>query len=260
MCLLLIAHRAHKDYALVVAANRDEFHERPTAPARRWDEHPQLLAGRDLESGGTWLGVDSSGRFSTVTNVRSGLSVSSRQRSRGLLITDFLTGALPASQYATSLVQNASSYQGFNILVRDRNDLYWYSNQLDSPQALSAGIYTLSNAMLDTPWAKTELLRERYARAVSGDEPPDVASLLTILRDAKVARDDDLPDTGVGVQMERRLSPIFIEGTGYGTRCSTVVLIRNDGTLTFHERRYDCYANVSGEDQFSFKLSSDTCA
>ncbi len=260
MCLLLVAHDCDPDYRLVVVANRDEFHARPTAAAAAWDDLHGVVAGRDLESGGTWLGVNVNGRFATVTNVRSGNRVRRGPRSRGLIVSDFLHAATSAARFNAELATTARDYDGFNLLAYDGTDLNWYSNQASTPHALEPGIYTLSNAALDTPWPKTERLRAGFKHVMARDTvaaPDDLSlALLTVLRDAAPADDSDLPDTGVGRELERVLSSIFIDGTTYGTRCSSVVLITRDGQVRFHERRYDATGAVSGDSVHEFVLLS----
>ncbi|MBX9604702.1 MAG: NRDE family protein [Gammaproteobacteria bacterium] len=260
MCLLLIAHRAVPGYRLVVAANRDEFHGRPTAPADAWEDHPHIVGGRDLEGGGTWLALHRDGRFATVTNVRAGHAVRRGPRSRGLIVTDFLLGAGAAPDYAAELAPVARDYDGFNLLAWDGDALSWVSNQGNGPRTLARGVYTLSNALLDTPWPKTERLRRAFDR-VMRDVPADpVPSLLAILRDNAPADDDELPDTGIGQARERWLSSIFIEGETYGTRCSTVLTVADDGRVRFHERRYDARAQVQGDSRHDLTFATGTAA
>lgn len=254
MCLLLVAHRAVPGYRLVVAANRDEFHGRPTAAAAHWDDHPDILGGRDLEGGGTWLALRATGRFATVTNVRAGHAVRRGPRSRGLIVTDFLLGAQRAPDYARSLQPAARDYDGFNLLAWDGAALSWLSNQAEAPRTLDEGVYTLSNAQLDTRWPKSERLRHAFLRVMDADLADPVPALLGVLRDNQPAQDDELPDTGIGQERERWLSSIFIEGGSYGTRCSTVLTIDDAGRVTFHERRYDADARVAGDSRYAFEL------
>ncbi|MEQ8231479.1 MAG: NRDE family protein [Gammaproteobacteria bacterium] len=255
MCLLLVAHDCCPGYRLVVAANRDEFHDRPTAAAAPWEDHPQIIGGRDLEAGGSWLALDRRGRFATITNVRAGIPAGGA-RSRGLIVNDFLDGEAGARDYAAQLARDAAAYAGFNVLLHDGAELCWYSNAADhGPRGLARGIYTLSNALLDTAWPKTERLRAGFGSVVGAtDREEMIGHLLELLRDEARPPDGALPDTGIGHAMERVLSSIFIAGSGYGTRCSTVVLIDEQGSLTFHERRYDARARVSGDTRLAFEL------
>lgn len=254
MCLLLAAHRAYAGYRLIVAANRDETHARPTAAAQHWQDQPRILAGRDLEGGGTWLGLNVAGRFATITNVRSGHALRSGPRSRGLLVSDFLLAHDDAPTYAAQLMPQAHAYDGFNLLVWDGDALCWLSNQAAAPRTLNAGLYTLSNAQLDTAWPKTERLRQAFVRVMDAAADDPVPDLLEVLRDKMRADDDQLPDTGIGRERERWLSSIFIEGEGYGTRCSSVLTIRDDGHVRFHERRYGADTHISGESRYAFEL------
>lgn len=254
MCLLLIAHRACPGYRLIVAANRDEYHGRPTAAAAYWQDQAPILAGRDLEGGGTWLGIHLDGRFATVTNVRAGHAVRRGPRSRGLIVTDFLLAAHDAPGHAARLMHAARDYDGFNLLAWDGEALSWLSNQADAPLTLEHGIYTLSNAQLDTRWPKTERLRHAFERVMASHAHYPVPALLDVLRDNVRAADEQLPDTGIGHQRESWLSSIFIEGAAYGTRCSTVLTVSDAGHVSFHERRYDGDAAVSGDSRFEFEL------
>lgn len=254
MCLVLVVHDAQAPYRLVVAANRDEYHARPAAPADWWEDRPDVVAGRDLESGGTWLGASRRGRFATVTNVRAGHPVRRGPRSRGLIVTDFLEADTRADEFATALVDDGSAYDGFNLLAWDGRTLAWCSNRSGSVRTLEPGVWTLSNADLDTRWPKTERLRDAYA-AVARSASADLATgLLVALRDSRRAPADALPDTGVGRDLESVLSPIFIEGSGYGTRCSTVLLVDERGAAEFRERRFDASGEMTGESRYVFDI------
>jgi len=254
MCLLLVAHDCCPGYRLVLAANRDEFHARPTAPAAYWDDAPHIFGGRDLEAGGTWLAADAHGRFATITNVRSGGARGGGRRSRGLIVRDFLDGDADATSFLDKLSPTAGDYDGFNVIAYDGATLGWYSNQVVRPRRLERGIYTLSNALLDTAWPKTERLREGFG-AIIGARPDDIVeTLLALLRDQHLPHDKALPHTGVGLAMERLLASIFIRGEHYGTRCSSVLTIDVDGHLTFHERRYDQAGAACGDTRIAFEL------
>lgn len=220
MCLIALAWQAHPDYPLVVAANRDEFHARATAPARFWPEAPALLAGRDLAAGGTWMGVTRAGRFAALTNFREP-AVAKGSRSRGLLVSEYLLSDEGPMAYARRVMAAAEDYSGFNLLVGDADSLVVASNRGTPPTALAPGIYGLSNHLLDSPWPKVErarvALRDRLA-------DPAVEGLLALLADDAAVPDEDLPDTGVGLHLERLLATPFIRSDGYGTRSSTVLL------------------------------------
>ncbi|MCC7413054.1 MAG: NRDE family protein [Gammaproteobacteria bacterium] len=238
MCLILFAWRAHPHFPLVVAANRDEYHGRATAPAQFWPDAPALLAGRDLAAGGTWIGVSRSGRFAAVTNYRR----AGRQRrdadSRGALVADFLRGEASPSDYLRDVHRCAQRYNGFSLVVADRDTLCYCSNcDDDGPRELVPGIYGLSNSLLDVDWPKVRRGRAALG-AVLGRAPPlEADALIALLGDERGAGDAELPDTGVGIDLERRLAPIFIRGTEYGTRCSTAIVIAGTRAI-FRERSF----------------------
>ena len=242
MCLLVLAWRATPEHRLVLVGNRDEFHARP-AQTMHWWESPRLLAGRDLEAGGTWLGVDAAGRFAVVTNHRSP-PYASFGRSRGELIPRFLAGAAAPRTFLDSLPGEAADYAGFSLLAGDRNELAYFSNRDPAgPRTLAPGVYGLSNALLDTPWPKLTRTRDRLRALVdaAAPHPATLAAepLLELLVDRERALDEDLPDTGVGRERERWLSAPFIVGPDYGTRCTTALLLRTDGTGEAVERSYE---------------------
>lgn len=236
MCLILFAHEAHPEYRLVVAANRDEFYERPTAPAGWWEDAPRVLAGRDLRSGGTWLGITPGGRFAAVTNYREMEPAPPGTPSRGHLVGDFLRGEEPPAAYLGALSARAGEYAGFNLLVGDGSSLWYASNRGGGVAGLRAGVYGLSNGLLDTPWPKVERGRAALGEVVAEGGGIDPEALFRILWDAEPAPDPLLPETGVGIERERMLSSPFIASPTYGTRASTVLLVRRDGTAAFVER------------------------
>lgn len=220
MCLIVFAWQVHPDTPLVVAANRDEFHARATAPARFWPEAPALLAGRDLAAGGTWMGVTRDGRFAALTNFREP-GAPQGSRSRGLLVSEYLlTDADPLS-YAEAVAADGGHYSGFNLLLADADTLVVVSNRGTPPTVLPPGVYGLSNHLLDSAWPKVIRAREALRVAVAA---PTVEGLMALLADDAAAPDDELPDTGVGLHMERLLAPPFIRSAAYGTRSSTVLL------------------------------------
>ncbi|MFC5301136.1 NRDE family protein [Azospira restricta] len=242
MCLILVAWRAHPDYPLVVAANRDEFFARPTASAARWADAPQVLAGRDLEAGGTWLGVAAGGRFAAVTNVREP-GRPQGARSRGRLTADFLTGDASAAEYAAAI--DGAAYSGFNLLVSDGRALWYASNRIAAPHPLSPGIYGVSNHLLDTPWPKLATAKARFAAALP--RLPAEEDFFALLADDEIVPDRHLPATGVSLEWERRLSAIFVRSSDYGTRASTLLVQRDDGGARLHERSYGSGGEPAGE-------------
>lgn len=238
MCLILFAYRSHPGFDLLLAANRDEFYKRPTAPLHFWDDHEGILAGRDLEQGGTWMGVTRSGRIAAITNFRDPKRVKTNAPSRGGLVTGFLTGSLPPQAYLQQIQATANQYNGFNLIVGDRNGLYYYSNFGEGIQALPPGVHGLSNHQLNTPWPKVQRGKEAFTRITAQDGDPDQEALFSLLQNQTPAPDEQLPDTGVELAWERMLSPIFITSPDYGTRCSSVVMIRADGHIRFWERTW----------------------
>jgi uncharacterized protein with NRDE domain len=233
MCLIVVGWRAHADYPLVVAANRDEFYARPTADAAAWPEAPGVFGGIDLEAGGTWLGITRNGRFAAVTNVREPGTGKGRL-SRGRLTRDFLLSGQAALAYAQGL--DGGDYSGFNLLLSDGETLVYCSNRDGAPRLLPPGVYGLSNHRLDSPWPKLLTARQRFATALPA--LPDESALFALLADDSIVADAELPQTGVSLEWERRLSAIFVKSENYGTRASTVAWQRRDGAVHLHEQRF----------------------
>ncbi|MBK8183110.1 MAG: NRDE family protein [Candidatus Competibacteraceae bacterium] len=229
MCLILVAYRHHPSYPLIVAANRDEFYDRPTAALAFWSDTPTIMAGRDLKAGGAWLGVTPTGRFAALTNYRDPARLIPSAPSRGQLVSDYLRSEEPARAYLDRLAQQADVYNGFNLLLGDAEGLFYYANFDGPPRALAPGLYGLSNHFLDTPWPKVERSRAALRRVLQRCTHPTADELLGILTDRMPAPDGELPRTGVPLEWERWLSPIFIAAPGYGTRASTVLLARAFG-------------------------------
>ncbi|MFT4606197.1 MAG: hypothetical protein ACI9W4_002945 [Rhodothermales bacterium] len=253
MCLILFAVNEHPDFPVVVAANRDEFLKRPTAPARRWSEGEGILAGRDLTAGGTWLGVSPAGRVAAVTNVREPGAFVADACSRGDLVTGLLEHDGAASDFHQDL--QGASFNGFNLLSIEVGEAVHASNRgsavLPKVTSVFSGVHGLSNASLDTPWPKVVDGRIRLAEAVKGLDPAriDWEPFLSLLREADPAPDSRLPRTGVPVELERSLSPPFIRTKGYGTRCSTIVLLGRDGLCHFLERTFPTADGRAFEDR-----------
>lgn len=234
MCLIVFAYDINTKYHLIVGANRDEFVDRPTAPMAFWTDYPTVLAGRDLKSGGTWMGITRSGRFGAVTNIRRPGAFRADAASRGALVSDFLTGQAPVADYIAHVAKSADRYNGFNLLVADTAGIAYLNSEAPEPTLLSPGIYGLSNDRLDTPWPKVDRARQRLAQQVS-DAAVSSDALFTILADRHQPPDGALPDTGVGLARERMLSPICITGRDYGTRSSTALTWRVDGNVRVEE-------------------------
>jgi uncharacterized protein with NRDE domain len=253
MCLILFAWKAHPDFPLILAANRDELHARPTAAARFWDDHPGILAGRDLEGMGTWLGVTRSGKFAAVTNYRDAAPAPQAAASRGLLASLYLAGREAPEAFATETEADGSAYRGFNFLAGDRAELWWVSNRAGRARRIEPGVYGLSNHLLDTPWPKVTKGKRRLARAL--EWAPAVEPLLDLLADTSEAVEDDLPDTGIGIERERLLSAARIVSPAYGTRSSSALLIGADGRVRFAERAYGADGAELDTLRYEFTLS-----
>jgi|SRR5699024_1008784 len=254
MCLIAWGYQKHPRYKLVLAANRDEAYERPTRAAQFWPNHPDILAGKDLRSGGTWMGIHRSGRFSAVTNYRNPDIQKEDPPSRGHLVLDYLKESIDPDDYLRQVSTKADRYMGFNLICGTPDQLYYSSNQQQDFQSLVPGIYGLSNDLLDTPWPKVQRAKMRLSRALSADDvsPQD---LFDLLADDRPAPDDQLPDTGIPKEIEKQVSPPFIKGDQYGTRCSTVLLIDQHNKATFIERRFKSASKgVLEENRYSFSL------
>jgi len=254
MCLLVVAWLSHPRYRLVIASNRDEFHDRPAAPLEWWSDVPGVLAGRDLRARGTWLGVELGGRCALLTNFRDAEPAPQGEApSRGGLVPGFLAGDASPAGYLEELQGRASAFAGFNLLVGDRQALHYYSNVGGAPpRALPPGIYGLSNHRLDEPRPKLLRTRERFAAALAGDSV-ETADLFDLLGDA--VPEDDPPPGGDGLppDLERALSAPFVRHDRYGTRCSTVVLGGLDGRTVVHERRFDAAGAQTGATRIGFR-------
>lgn len=251
MCLILFAYKTHPKYKLVIAANRDEFYRRPTAPAVFWEEDPQVLAGRDLQAGGTWMGINTSGKISLLTNYRDMSNIKPDAPSRGHLVSDFLKNKEGAAKYLAHLSSTAHRYNGFNIICGNAEELYYYSNYSESVHQIKAGFHGLSNALMNIKWPKITKGIEKL-KSILQDNQPDPLHILEALYDDITAPNALLPDTGVGLQFEKMLSPMFIKSEDYGSRSSTVLLIDYKGHAQYLERTYNV-EDFSYEDR-RFKL------
>ena len=238
MCVLFFAYRRHPRYRLVFAGNRDEFYGRPTAPAGPWDGCEGVIAGRDLEAGGTWLGARGAERWAVVTNVRDLPAHRPDARSRGALVSDFLCNDASAAGYAAEVFRERDAYNPFNLLVGDGEALFYLSSHTDDVGPLAPGVYGLSNATLGVRWPKVERGLDVFERLLDED-PVAPEALLDLLRDDARAPDGQLPETGVGLERERMLSPLFIASEDYGTRASTVLLLEHGGAGLFVEQTYE---------------------
>ncbi len=235
MCLILFAWRQHPDYPLILIANRDEYYSRPTRDAHWWKETP-VFAGRDLEAGGTWLGVNSRGRLAAVTNVREPGAMKPGKRSRGALTQNFLSGDATPKTFLQELAPDDRNYAGFNLLLGDTQGLWFYSNRDHGIRSIDPGVYGISNGTFDEPWPKLSSAKQELAAMLDGEII--VTDLMEILTDHQVAQDHELPQTGVSLDIERMLSSRFIRSPEYGTRACSVVTIGADKQISFNEQNY----------------------
>jgi len=253
VCLIAFAWRSHPRCRLAVAANRDEYFGRPAAPAGFWDDHRNVLAGRDLEAGGTWLGITLNGRFAALTNYRNPADKKTGAPSRGALVADFLTGRTSAEEYVRLVEKRGADYNGFSLLVGDVGSMFFFSNRGDRATRVAPGVHGLSNHLLDTPWPKVEKAKAKFAALLDGTFDPERA--FGLLNDTERAPGGELPSTGVSLELEERLSAIRILAVGgYGTRCSTALCFGQDGRIEFHERSYSEEGGVSGTVSYRLTL------
>jgi uncharacterized protein with NRDE domain len=255
MCLIAFAWNVHPRWRLLLVGNRDEFHERPTAPLARWADHPGIVAGRDLQAGGTWLGVADGGRVCAVTNVRDPRD-SQEGLSRGLLPVQYLIDG-SASGHAEALRERAADYRPFNLLTFDGQSAYYIGNRPSARvEAIVPGVHGLSNADFNAPWPKTRAASDKLARWIDGADDGDFESLFEILAHESTWPDDVLPDTGVGIDLERQLSATFIRGERYGTRASTIVAVDHEGATIVVERRFGPNGEKAGETAVAIEASA----
>lgn len=243
MCLIVLAWRPGHAQPLLLAANRDEFYERPSQPLAAWPDAPGLFAGRDLQAGGTWLGVGPDGRFAALTNIRDP-GQAQGACSRGELPLAFLRGALNTEGYLQQLAERHRDYSGFNLLLGDNQQLWHFNSQQGRATALAAGIHGLSNADLDTPWPKLQRAKHALGQAL---HEPNPEALLALLADATQAADEQLPQTGIGLTGERLLSSVFIASATYGTRASTALIVNADGSRLLAERSFGPHGSLLSE-------------
>ena len=260
MCLILFAFRSHPRYKLILAANRDEYFNRPTEPAAYLSDTPSLLAGKDLKAGGTWLGITKDGKIAAVTNYRGSDPLQDDAKSRGSLLNDYLSGKIVLEEFLEWLPVNGKHYNGFNLIFGTIDKLYYFSNRSshksDSsnnlPEIVQPDIHGISNAFLDTPWPKVKKGKQALEQRVLTGEDISIESLFSLLKNTTGFPDAELPDTGIGIDYERILSPLFIETNGYGTRSSTVILVDTANRVTFAERSFVPPA----EKWFRFKIEN----
>lgn len=254
MCLIFLATNQHPTYKLIIAANRDEFYGRKTACADFWKDQPEIIGGRDLEANGTWMAMNKNGRISLVTNYRDPANINPDAPSRGQLVSNYLINNVTPSAYLKSLEPVAKEYNGFNLLVGSPDELWYLSNYKEGIQKLDKGIYGLSNHLLDTPWPKVERGKSKFREVISTEEIK-ATSLFDFLYDEQKAPDNQLPETGVGIERERALSSMFIKMKGYGTRCSTIVLVDKKNCVSYSERIYNTETFEFSTQSFSFQIA-----
>ena len=243
MCLILFALDVSPRFPLIMAANRDEFYHRPATPMDFWPKPLDILAGKDVSAGGTWFGITRSGKFAALTNFRDPSRMISQAPTRGEIITDLLSSDRPLAQGMDQLFKCSARYNGFNLLAGspqgNQLDLCWFSNQGKGVEKVDPGIHGLSNAFLDTPWPKIQRGKQMLTQLIQAGQEGDDQALFQLLADTKTPGDDELPHTGVGLEWERVLSPLFIQSPTYGTRASTLVRMDNTGCFSISERSYD---------------------
>ena len=255
MCLIFLSVQNHPRYKLIIVANRDEFYQRRTSAAQWWQDQPDILGGRDLEAGGTWMGVSRVGKIALVTNYRDLKNIRPNAPSRGHLVSDFLENKNDPEVYVREIERKAGLYNGFNLLTGTVDELWYISNYKKGYSRLQPGLHGLSNHLLDTPWPKVVRGKEKMKTAMLKDVIVP-SELMDILYDDVLAKDDQLPDTGIGLDRERALSSMFIKTPGYGTRCSTVILVDQKNHLLFSERIYNTSTFQHTTSSFEFNLNS----
>lgn len=255
MCLICFSLNHHPRYKLIVAANRDEFYDRSTAPADYWSDHPEILGGRDLEARGTWMAMTRSGRISLIANYRDPENIDPNAPSRGQLVSEYLIQKNHPEDFLKSVKLGAKKYNGFNLIAGDQNELWYLSNYQNTIQKIENGFYALSNHLLETPWPKVIRIKEKLAPFFQKEEiDPEI--VIDALYDGLRAPDNQLPDTGIGLERERELSSMFIKTPNYGTRCSTVVLVDRQDQVLFSERTYDLKSFVHTTRVFQFGVGA----
>lgn len=254
MCLIVFAYKVSSEYPLILLANRDEFYDRPTQKAHYWggEGQAEILAGKDLQAGGTWMGVGKNGKWAAVTNYRDMDNIKKNAPTRGDFVPQFIKSKASAEQYLLELKKEASKYNGFNLLVGDKNGIFHYSNISDAITEVQPGIHGLSNALLNTPWPKLNRAKEMLENLIQNNDFSKT-TLFNLLNDHTKALDNQLPATGLPKEIEKELSSIFIATGNYGTRCSTLLFIDKNEEMKFVERRYN-YKKSAEEEEDVFML------
>jgi uncharacterized protein with NRDE domain len=253
MCLIVFAYKSHPKYKFIFAANRDEFYNRPSEQADYWKDNSELLAGKDLQAGGTWMGITKQGRFAAVTNYRDLKNIKENAPSRGMLTLDFLNDNISAEKYYKNIKPSLQDYNGFNLILGSVDELFYFSTKTHGIKKLDPGIYGLSNATLNTDWPKVKKSRDVLSVLLKNDEIHPW-ELLSILNDTRKAKEEDLPDTGIGMEWEKILSSIFIQSPKYGTRCSTAVVVDIDNNFRLAEKTFFGNQGAFSNKDFSFTI------
>ncbi|MGI9274810.1 MAG: NRDE family protein [Endozoicomonas sp.] len=263
MCLIVFSWQPEAEYPLALAANRDEFYRRPTRPVHFWEDHSDIIGGRDLEAGGTWMAFNRDGRFAAVTNYRE-VPPPRGKFSRGKLISDYLKNSLAAREYLASVAavieDSPDDWSGFNLLAGDSSGLYYYSNRSDSIQSLDPGLYGLSNRLLDTPWPKLQKAKQDLQALLDSHNYAAPERIVSIMHNPTQYPDDQLPDTGVEMKTERLLSSCFIASPDYGTRNTSALVLHSSGKLLWHEQLYETEGTKGEFMQFELALPIDLAA
>jgi uncharacterized protein with NRDE domain len=256
MCILFIAVKQHPLYPLIIAANRDEFHDRPTQSSHFWPEHKAILAGKDLRAGGTWMGINKKGDIAALTNIRAPGKERSNAVSRGELVTNFLRLLNNKNNYLSTLQNTHLDYNGYNLLFGNLTQLQVYNSFDNTAFELEEGVYGLSNASLDSPWPKLDIGKSALAHYCQHHNNLNFEHLFELLGNNLPAKDEDLPDTGISKELEKVLSSIFIKSPEYGTRSSTILLINSQQQVYWEERTFNASGKKINTNVHEFKISS----
>ena len=255
MCLIFISYNQHKEFPFVAIANRDEFYDRPADQIKHWQDNPEIIGGKDLTGGGTWMGVTTTGHFAMLTNYRDMANIKSNAPTRGKLVSNYLKGKFDPANYLQALNLTAANYNGYNIILGTFNDPWYYSNQNNKIYRLGTGSYGLSNALIDTPWPKLSSGKERFNQILSHDNFDD-AELFDFMLNKELADDKHLPETGIGYAKEKQLSSRFILMDGYGTRNTTLIKVDRQGLGLISERVFNNTGNQVKEKTIQFKVNN----
>ena len=255
MCILFIAVKQHPNYPLIIAANRDEFHKRPTMSSHFWENQANLLAGKDLIAGGSWMGINKNGKIAALTNIRAPGKEREHAISRGELVANYLKEDFSEQDYLATLQTSHENYNGYNLLFGDVNNLQVYNSFENTSYGLINGVYGLSNASLNSPWPKLDAGRKALADYCRQSGDLHYEHLFDLLKNDEAASDEELPKTGVPIDWERKLSSIFISSDDYGTRSSTILLVDNEMQCLWEERSFDASTNMTEQKEFKFSLS-----